>query len=796
MAITEDDVRFRASQRMTDFADGGGRMSTTVVVDGADNNVFDDITDVERLQGHLSLRKVFAAVLNAGNDAYRSAHVFLDDGPDDAAAWAYLFRHGGLTTERAEVAAAVASGGVRIYGVSISGGASTGAAITVNEVQLPLAPAGTAVAAVSGAVTSAELQYESGWYPVTGCPLIESHTTEAAGPDGWTNVYFGTPLVGGGAESIDGSISGTYQSITAGTVAFAETSPVTVPYVGGVPDYVDGSITGTYSIRVSVPLPRETASIIVTAENRAYMYTFSIPAGSAPGSESVFTDPELVYPWTPTLTQYVSFKDVDAQDKGTINRTTGAVTVLFATLPPVGTEIQCRFARGTSVAALGSGALSDAGVVTGGAVTVSLTSGKKLAAAVFMLPTVDLGCRLYGTGVFWGNNIRGSVNRASGLMSLPFDDGGTITQWHGFEGVIDAVSSATATLPASMAPDTVTITGQTSAGVDFSATASAGGTFSTSPVSGTYTASTGETALTFSSLVDPTTLAYTGTVVSGAPIIKPIFAPGDAVLVHHTDAMAPAAVSNGHTVDTGRTGLARLRVRGNNGVVHARFTLGQPDPVGVGCAADLAAGTVSFSDVSGMSQPVTVEHRIEEMVLLQAVNAGTDVLTLNRALSRSYPAGTKVSSLMMLGDLQGRTQLGFSQQAWTDVWDDARIGGDTTADFNLAGHPIVCTNAGAVTERWACIFTNTTTYRCIGETLGEIGTGSTGADYSPINPATGEPYFTIPAAGWGGGWSAGNVWRHDTAGANSPLWGGRGNESSVPTGTDSVTLQLRGYVNS
>jgi hypothetical protein len=149
----------------------------------------------------------------------------------------------------------------------------------------------------------------------------------------------------------------------------------------------------------------------------------------------------------------------------------------------------------------------------------------------------------------------------------------------------------------------------------------------------------------------------------------------------------------------------------------------------------------------------------------------------------------------VLGDLQGRPNGGFAQQAWTGVWSNSVIGGAPVGDYNKAVHPIECTNAGAVTERWAVIFTNTTAFRVIGESLGEIGTGNTGSDFAPVNPTTSAPYFTLSAAGWGSGWAAGNVYRFNTTGANAPVWALRCVLPSTPSGDDSVTLQMRGYVN-
>ena len=58
----------------------------------------------------------------------------------------------------------------------------------------------------------------------------------------------------------------------------------------------------------------------------------------------------------------------------------------------------------------------------------------------------------------------------------------------------------------------------------------------------------------------------------------------------------------------------------------------------------------------------------------------------------------------------------------------------------------------------------------IGENLGVIATGTTGADITPVNPVTGQPYFTLRASGWGAGWSIGNNLRFNTVGASAPAW--------------------------
>ena len=74
--------------------------------------------------------------------------------------------------------------------------------------------------------------------------------------------------------------------------------------------------------------------------------------------------------------------------------------------------------------------------------------------------------------------------------------------------------------------------------------------------------------------------------------------------------------------------------------------------------------------------------------------------------------------------------------------------------------------------------------------------GTTGADLAPINPATGVPYFTLSAMGWGSGWIAGNVLRFNTTGANFPLWVSRTvmQSPAAPPGTDQLIISIRGDI--
>ncbi|MGD7307324.1 hypothetical protein ACQCRA_14275, partial [Ralstonia pseudosolanacearum] len=172
------------------------------------------------------------------------------------------------------------------------------------------------------------------------------------------------------------------------------------------------------------------------------------------------------------------------------------------------------------------------------------------------------------------------------------------------------------------------------------------------------------------------------------------------------------------------------------------------------------------------------------------------VLTLTRPLTHDYPAReARVSSALIIGDLQARAHTLFAQQTWTGEWKDVRIGANTIAQYNETVYPVAVTNRGSIEERWALIFTNTNEFRVVGESVGQIAVGNTATDLAPINPETHAPYFTLRAGGWGSGWAAGNVLRLSTAAANFPVWVARTTLQGPATqASDSFQIQIRGDI--
>jgi hypothetical protein len=265
----------------------------------------------------------------------------------------------------------------------------------------------------------------------------------------------------------------------------------------------------------------------------------------------------------------------------------------------------------------------------------------------------------------------------------------------------------------------------------------------------------------------------------------PVYSKGDVVVVLH-DQITSGTYSNATQTDLGRGRISKLTVRdsANQEILASRYT------------ADLDEGTIDWVDLSGVSQPLTITDRIEDMAVLTDVQI-TGTLSLSQPLTHAFPIGeTLVSNAVIFGDLFAHTTIPFDQQTWTGVWSDTLIGSQVAAQYNNTSYPILVDNASAIEERWAIIFTSSSSVNVIGENVGQIlTTVSIGADIVPINPNTSEPYFSIPKEGWGGGWASGNVLRFNTLGAGAPLWIIQSIGQGEATDTDyTFCLEVRGDI--
>ena len=268
----------------------------------------------------------------------------------------------------------------------------------------------------------------------------------------------------------------------------------------------------------------------------------------------------------------------------------------------------------------------------------------------------------------------------------------------------------------------------------------------------------------------------------------PIFRAGGLVVIHNSIAQdIGSAFTAGQTVQLERQNLDRLCVK---------------DAAGVHIDAekydyDLAAGTLTWRtplDLQGYQMPLSaVQFWEEDNRVVETHISGS--LKLQNPLTRDFPKeGTFVSSAVVAGDLLVRATEPFSQKAWTNVWQNTRIGDPILAKTNVKDYPIEVSADGAVNERWLLKFTSGTQFELYGESLGLIATGDTLSDLAPTNPATNRPYFRLPAAAFGGGWAVQNCIRFNTTGTPVPLWIVRAIQptSKRSTKKDGWTVCLRG----
>ncbi|HOX59641.1 MAG TPA: hypothetical protein PLC99_22395 [Verrucomicrobiota bacterium] len=107
MPIQEQNIVFVESQVMDDVPEGGGAATGLVIPDGVMNNVFEDISDLDRAYGRFNLRKLFLAVRALNTDLYGGAKTVITALPTDPALGYTLFTTNAPFDTRVEAAARV-----------------------------------------------------------------------------------------------------------------------------------------------------------------------------------------------------------------------------------------------------------------------------------------------------------------------------------------------------------------------------------------------------------------------------------------------------------------------------------------------------------------------------------------------------------------------------------------------------------------------------------------------------------------------------------------------------------------
>jgi hypothetical protein len=264
-----------------------------------------------------------------------------------------------------------------------------------------------------------------------------------------------------------------------------------------------------------------------------------------------------------------------------------------------------------------------------------------------------------------------------------------------------------------------------------------------------------------------------------------VFVTGDAVTLYHEAATSPGTLTNGQVVNVGRTDIDQFAVVDSTGAEVARVLLNGPTVASV--TPNFAAGTLTINSVTGWSMPCTVRHRIVHRTTVGHTDEQARI-TLGTVVTRTFPAGSVLTSHAPLTNLQAAVTLMFAQQAWTRAWSDSLIGNSASLPYTGA---IVVNNQGAEQDRYAIVFRTATTFACYSERRGQLPDGSTASTYAPANTTLGGVLFTLGASGWASSIPVGTVLRFNTSHAAASFNARRVVAPSVDNGTTRV--QFRAY---
>lgn len=202
-------------------------------------------------------------------------------------------------------------------------------------------------------------------------------------------------------------------------------------------------------------------------------------------------------------------------------------------------------------------------------------------------------------------------------------------------------------------------------------------------------------------------------------------------------------------------------------------------------AGDTAITVTTEADFSGLTdtpfqvgdlirvdaRPDVTAEGLSEYAEIAAVTYTADSLaiTLAAGLVNGYDAGVHVASAIEPGDLAAT------------ITDKGVTGGVTYDD---TAYPILVPQIGGIYQTWTVTITSAATgaISIVGDAVGAVGTGSTGVDLSPANPAGGT-YFTLAADGWGGTPADGDTLVFTTVPAGCALWYHR----VVPAGAEAIS---------
>lgn len=166
--------------------------------------------------------------------------------------------------------------------------------------------------------------------------------------------------------------------------------------------------------------------------------------------------------------------------------------------------------------------------------------------------------------------------------------------------------------------------------------------------------------------------------------------------------------------------------------------------------------TIAITDRTDIEDDQTGNLEFATISGAPVVNGDVVTITLAAGLANAYvAANTRVASVIDWGNLAATISNVVESLSNGATFDEAQA----------TPHTI-----GAVYDTITLTFSSSTAFNAAGAVVGSLGAGSTVGNFSPVNPNTGTPYFTIPAAAWSGSPNAGDTVTFLLTPLGCPYW--------------------------
>lgn len=766
------DLKIFKSERMTQQDDAGGQRTGIEVQNGQLNEVFGNISDIDHAQSAVDIVKVYPAVATNTTELLQDGHILINEPPIDPLVDVMIIESDAINdgSTRADIVEAIES--------SISAGlllrtGLTGFLVgqnTINRLDLAGNSVGTEEKTVTlsvGQLICISVEYpgaESASWP------RKQHFAKVTGGVNTGNVTF-APAIEFATPNRDVSINAQTRCTVLRAVSFTDGV-----ICHGVTALTQAAAGTTLNVgKTSGQLYPRITSVVNRLNNRPLLDDANITKKQltvdADGLSYQFNTDDVAT-WENIEVLYVSAGV--ARTDATRSYNGSSITALLNAMPDPGTKVSVKYTSTQRFAQYSS---------TGGAIPAGWS----------LVLNFDLiGTMLYTNGTrysfqFDPNNptvLR--VTKTGSIFDFQqaaiIDTSGNVTYYNGFSAIeytaviendaaaLEQVYSANFTVPyKEVVNSSLYISVEASEGGLVTASADSNGDITGTNVTGTI--ENGFVSLTFTVPVKASTLSYNVDEVTvlippsslyGINSVRipndgavPLFRPFGVICLAHNEYVEYETLTAAQTISRRPNSFIDIVDSEGASLWH---------PLDQHYEYDKDTGEVTIVDASGFTAPFELVDTISERALVTIVEPTQ--LKITKPLKGSYPAGSIVSGVCKLGDLQARITNLFDQEVWDGTFKDTLQGNPATASYNGIDHPIELVNSSAINERWAMQFLgSTSSFRCVGENVGQVGTGDILNDFAPINPNTGQPYFVIRATGWGGGWQSGNVVRFDSVAA-------------------------------